>query len=173
VSASGTRGAPLRVLLPVLALLAASLASARSDWTALLSQRASWAESDYQLHWAAGRALAAGKDPYDPAAVGPIGATTGRPFTPFCAATPLFVRVFAWLGELPFERGYRVLLGVSVVLLLASFALLGAALWRAGVPALVAAAAGVALIACNDGTWMALWYNQLNFVTLAVLTGAL
>src|SRR5262249_27003700 len=109
---------------------------------------------------------------YDAATVERIGAPTGRPFTPFCAATPLFVRVFAALGELPFERGYRWLLGVNVVLLLVSFALLGAALWRAGVPVLVAAAAAIALIACNDGTWMALWYTQLNFVTLAALTGA-
>jgi len=165
--------APKGGLLLALALLGCGLVAAASQWTAVLVQPASWSETDYQLHWAAGRALALGLDPYDAAAVEPIGVTTGRPMTPFCAATPLFVAGFAWLGERPFADGYHLLLGVNVVLLCLSVALLAAALRRAGAPAAAALGASLALVLLDDGTWMALWFNQLNFVTLAAMTGAL
>jgi hypothetical protein len=160
------------LLLPA-ALLAAAAAWYLSQWTAAIAQPDSWRETDYQLHWAAGRAWAAGLDPYDPAAVAPIGAPTGRDVTPFCAAAPLFVRGFAWLGERSFAEGYRWLLSANTVLLLLAIALLAAALVRAGVPGAAALAAALALVACNDGTWMSLWFNQLNFITLAALAGAL
>ena len=166
---NAARGA---LLLP-LALLAAALTFFASDWATLLGQPSSWSDTDYQLHWAAGRALATGRDPYDAAAVEKIGESTGRPFTPFCAASPLWVAGFAWLGERSFAEGYRTLLDVNVVLLLLGVAALAAALRRAGVPGAAAAGAALALVACNDGTWMALWCNQLNFITLAALAGAL
>jgi hypothetical protein len=41
------------------------------------------------------------------------------------------------------------------------------------VPGAAALAAALALVACNDGTWMSLWFNQLNFITLSALAGAL
>jgi Glycosyltransferase family 87 len=165
--------APRGGLLLAVALLAGALVAFGSRWTEGLAVPASWSGTDYQLHWAAGRALAQGGDPYDPAAVAGPGATTGRDVTPFCAATPLFVAAFAWLGERPFEAGYRLLLGVNVVLLLLSVALLAAALRRAGAPAAAALGAALALVALNDATWMSLWFNQLNFVTLAAMAGAL
>lgn len=160
------------LLLPA-ALLAAVAAFFLSDWAALVGQPDSWKDTDFQLHWAAGSALGQGLDPYDPAAVAPIGAPTGRAMTPFCAATPLFVRGFQWLGRLTLAEGYRWLLRVNVVLLLLAVGLLAAALARVGVPGAAAAGAALALVACNDGTWMSLWFNQLNFVTLAALAGAL
>jgi hypothetical protein len=160
------------LLLPA-ALLAAAAAWYLSQWTAEIAQAETWNRSDYELHWAAGRAWAAGLDPYDPAAVSPIGATTGRDMTPFCAAAPLFVRGFAWLGERSFAEGYRWLLSANALLLLLAVALLSAALVRARVPGPAALAAALALVACNDGTWMSLWFNQLNFLTLAALAGAL
>ncbi|HEX5009543.1 MAG TPA: glycosyltransferase family 87 protein [Planctomycetota bacterium] len=160
-------------LLLALALLAGALVAAGSQWTAALAQPDSWAETDYQLHWAAGRALAAARDPYDPASVQSIGMTAGRGFTPFCAATPLFVAFFRWLGERPFEDGYRLLLGLNVLLLGLAVAALAAALRRAGAPGAAALGAALALVALDDGTWMSLWFNQLNFVTLAAVCGAL
>jgi len=166
---SGSRGG---LLLP-LAILAAVLVFFASDWARLLGRPETWSDTDYQLHWAAGRALDAGQDPYDPAAVQGFGAAAGRPFTPFCAAAPLWVTGFAWLGERSFAEGYRTLLGANVVLLLFGVAALAAALRRVGAPGAAAAGAALALVACNDGTWMALWFNQLNFLTLAALAGAL
>jgi hypothetical protein len=160
-------------LLLALALLAGALVAYGSQWTEALGQPASWAETDYQLHWAAGRALAAGRDPYEPASVQSVGMSVGRNFTPFCAATPLFVAAFRWLGERPFDDGYRLLLGMNVLLLALAVAALAAALRRAGAPGAAALGAAVALIALDDGTWMALWFNQLNFVTLAAVCGAL
>jgi hypothetical protein len=160
-------------LLLVLALAASALVFFTSDWAALLGHPDAWTDTDYQLHWAAGRALAAGQDPYDAATVERIGSATGRPFTPFCAAAPLWVAGFARLGELSFEQGYRALLDLNVVLLLLGIAALAAALRSVGVPGAAAAGAALALVTCNDGTWMALWCNQLNFITLAALTGAL
>lgn len=160
------------LLLPA-ALLAAVAAFFLSDWAALVAQPDTWRDTDFQLHWAAGIALGQGLDPYDPAAVAPIGAPTGRALTPFCAATPLFVRGFQWLGQRSLAEGYRWLLRVNVVLLLAAVGFLAAALARVGVPGAAAAGAALALVACNDGTWMSLWFNQLNFITLAALAGAL
>jgi hypothetical protein len=160
-------------LLLAASLLASALIFFTSDWAALLGRPESWTDTDYQLHWAAGRALAAGEDPYDAATVERIGAETGRPFTPFCAAAPLWVAGFARLGQLSFAEGYRALLGLNVALLLLGIAALAAALRRVGLPLAAATAAALALVACNDSTWMALWFNQLNFLTLAALAGAL
>jgi len=182
-----------------------------SEWFQISFLPAAYADSDYELHWAASQALVHGSDPYDPEVVASYGAATGRPFTPFCAAHPLMVRLFALTGGADvahFQDGYRVTRTINLALLLLSALLLASALQfasrerdvrapsasstptaeivgavsaagragaarPAGVHVAAALAVAAALLAFNDSTWMALHYNQLNFVALAAVCGAL
>ncbi|MEO8752342.1 MAG: glycosyltransferase family 87 protein [Casimicrobiaceae bacterium] len=102
-----------------------------SEWFQISFAPAFYADSDYELHWAASQALVHHQDPYDPTVVASYGATTGRDFTPFCAANPLMVRLFALTGGADvahFEDGYRSALAFNGALLLLSALLLAAAL---------------------------------------------
>ncbi|HZL99290.1 MAG TPA: glycosyltransferase 87 family protein [Planctomycetota bacterium] len=162
------------LLLAVVAAAGAG-AIARSDWARLAWEPSAVAESDFELHWAAGRALLAGLDPYDPRAVDAIGRPTGRPDTPFCAANPLVVRLFGLAGE-DLPAGYRAWRAWNLVLLAAAVLALAACLRTAlGDAASPAAALAVALglVALNDGTWMSFYYNQTNVVTLLAVVLAL
>ncbi len=153
----------------------------RSEWFQISFLPAAYADSDYELHWAASQALIRGQDPYDQETVAPFGAATGRTYTPFCAAFPLMVRLFALTGGKDvehFEEGYRATRAINLGLLLVSVLLLAGVLrnatcGRASVHAAAALAAAAGLLAFNDGTWMALHYNQLNFLALAAVCGAL
>jgi hypothetical protein len=146
-----------------------------SDWARLAWEPTAVAESDYELHWAAGRALDAGLDPYDAQVVNGIGLQTGRPNTPFCAANPLVVRLFGMAGP-DLAAGYRTWRTWNIVLLAASVLVLASCLVKAIGPRIgiaVALAVALALIALNDGTWMSFFYNQTNVVTLLAVLLAL
>lgn len=153
---------------------AAGYVATHSDWARLAFERTAVAQSDYELHWAAGRALVAGLDPYDQGVVNEIGRQTGRADTPFCAANPLVVRMFGAAPSL-FD-GYATWRAWNIALLAACVLALAACLRRelgaAGGPA-VALALALGLVALNDGTWMSFYYNQTNVVTLLVVVLAL
>jgi hypothetical protein len=168
-------GRPVRGGLLLVLVLAAVLAVAwRSEWARLAYEPGAIAESDFQLHWAAGQALAAGGDPYDSATVNAIGAPTGRPFTPFCAANPLVVRLFGLAGRADLPGAYRAWRDANLVLYALAAALLALAARRAGAHSASAALAlAAATLLLDDGTWMAFYYNQTNAVTLVAVCGAL
>jgi hypothetical protein len=165
----------LRGLLLLAAVAAAAgYVATHSDWARLAFDRTAVAQSDYELHWAAGRALVAGLDPYDQGVVNEIGRQTGRADTPFCAANPLVVRMFGAAPSL-FDgyatwRAWNIALLAACVLALA--ACLRLELGAAGGPA-VALALALGLVALNDGTWMSFFYNQTNIVTLLAVVLAL
>jgi len=162
------------LLLLVIVAAAVALAVQRSDWARLAWEEGAVAESDYELHWAAGRALEAGLDPYDAGVVNELGRQTGRENTPFCAANPLVVRLFGQSPQL--FTGYRAWRTWNLALLGAGVLVLASVLRAelgAGPGALAALAAGLGLIALNDGTWMAFYYNQTNVVTLLAVLLAL
>jgi hypothetical protein len=168
------------LLLAAVAAAAAYVAT-HSDWARLAYEDTAIAGSDYELHWAAGRALAAGLDPYDQGVVNEIGRQTGRAETPFCAANPLVVRMFAASSLFDGYRTWRAwnvaLLGAAVLALAACLrrelgAAGGTAGGTAGGPA-VALALALGLVALNDGTWMSFFYNQTNVVTLLLVALAL
>lgn len=167
-------------LLLLIVALAVALLAPRNEWFELLDIPAAIPESDFQLHWAAGRVLAEGGDAWDSAQVNALGARTGRAFTPFCAANPLLARLFGLSpgapradGSLDIAPAYGRWLAVNLVLLALSTLLL-ALCWR-GAGALLSAALALAaaLLLLCDGTWMATWYNQLNGVTMLTVFGAL
>lgn len=161
-------------LLLLLSLAAAALVARRSEWARLAYEPGAIAESDFQLHWAAGQVMAAGGDPYDSAAVQAIGAPTGRTFTPFCAANPLVVRLFGLADRHDLPGAYRAWRDVNVALLALAVVALGLAVRRvAAVPAGAALALAAAALLLDDGTWMAFYYNQTNVVTLVAVVGAL
>ena len=161
------------LLLAAVAAAAGSVAT-HSDWARLAFERTAVAQSDYELHWAAGRALVAGLDPYDQGVVNEIGRQTGRADTPFCAANPLVVRMFGAAPSL-FD-GYATWRTWNLALLAACVLVLAACLRRelgtTGGPA-VALALALGLVALNDGTWMSLFYNQTNVVKLLAVVLAL
>jgi hypothetical protein len=167
-------------LLLAASVLAVLLVAPQSAWYALSGVPEEVAGSDFQLHWAAARALELGLDPYEPEVVERIGAPTGRGFTPFCAANPLMLRLFLLAGAeeaADLVRGYRAALRANALLLALSVVLLMRALQRAGrargFDGPEALAVALAVLLLNDGTWSALYYNQLNFVALAAIVGAL
>lgn len=174
----------LRGLLLLAAIVAATVGVVtHSDWARLAWEPSAIAESDYELHWAAGRALDAGLDPYDAQVVNAIGQQTGRPNTPFCAANPLVVRLFALAGT-DLYGGYRTWRTWNLVLLAASVFVLASCVKKALEPddgsatrsaglAAGTLAVGLAVIALNDGTWMSFFYNQTNVVTLLAVVLAL
>ncbi|MGQ0552283.1 MAG: glycosyltransferase family 87 protein [Planctomycetota bacterium] len=179
------RGAPLARLirgglLLLLVAVAVALVVPRSQWLgrsadglSLLERPQARAESDFQLHWAAGRALARGEDPWDSATVNALGAVTGRPFTPFCAANPLVLRGFALADPVDWQGAYARWLTVNHVLLGLAVLVLALVLRRAGLGPAAALAVALAAIALNDGTWMGHAMNQLNGVTLLLVLLAL
>jgi hypothetical protein len=168
---SGWRGV---LLLAVMVAVVAGVVR-HSDWARLAFEPSAIAESDYELHWAAGRALDAGLDPYDARVVTGIGLQTGRPDTPFCAANPLVVRLFGLAGP-DLHAGYRTWRNWNVVLLAACVLVLASCLQQALGPSAGGAAAlavALGLVALNDGTWMSFFYNQTNVVTLLAVLLAL
>ncbi|MHC5210365.1 MAG: glycosyltransferase 87 family protein [Planctomycetota bacterium] len=160
-----------------LAVLGSAFVVLRSEWVAFAYEPAAIAESDFQLHWAAGQALAEGKDPYDRATVNAVGAATGRHFTPFCAANPLIVRLFGLADREDLPGAYVAWREVNVGLFAVAAVLLALGIRRTasvGAAGLAAALAlAVAMLGLNDGTWQAFFYNQTNAVTLVVVFGAL
>ncbi len=161
------RGGVLLILVSIGALFVAGA----SGWTDLLDIPQAWAESDFQILWAAGQGLSEGVDIHDPMVLDEIGRRAGRPVTPFCAANPLVVRAFGLLPA-PFFDAYELWLVVSVVLLVVSLALLTRILRDEGAGG-AAAALALGVLLLNDGTWMALSYNSTNLVALAAVLGAL
>ena len=190
----------LRGLLLLAAVAAATgYVATHSDWARLAFDRTAVAQSDYELHWAAGRALVAGADPYDQGVVNEIGRQSGRVDTPFCAANPLVVRMFGAASSL-FD-GYATWRDWNIALLAVCVLVLAACLRRELVAARAAAdltdaavvpgatgatpsggavgvtaaalALAIGLVALNDGTWMSFFYNQTNVVTLLAVLLAL
>jgi hypothetical protein len=171
---TGAGGSARDGVLLALVLLAVAFVAWGSEWAGLAYEPAAIAESDFQLHWAAGQVLAAGGDPYDSASVDAIGAPTGRAFTPFCAANPLIVRLFGLADRDDFPGAYRAWRDVNLGLLALAIAALALAVRRAGAPSMIAALSlALAALALDDGTWMAHYFNQTNAVTLLAVSGAL
>lgn len=156
-----------------LVLVAAAVVAraASSGWSAAATDERAWPESDFQILWSAGRALAEGRDPSDPAVLDEIGRRAGRASTPFAAALPLVARSAGALSD-EFEPAFRAALVGQALLVLATLALLTRLVVAEGLAPVPAVAVALGSLGLNDGLWMSLAMNSTNLLALAALCGA-
>jgi len=160
-------------LLLVAAVAGAAWTGARSAWTAFALDPASRLGSDFQILHTAGRALVEGLDVHDPAVMDEVGRRSGRPSTPFCAALPLTMRLFATFASTELPRAYTTWLTLHALAIVAAGVLLAGGLRVTGLAAVPSAALAVALIGFDDATWMSLAMNSTNGVALLAVVAAL
>ena len=156
----------------LVALAAVALVGSRSDWTAFAGDPRAWAESDFEILWAAGQGLREGRDVTDAAVLDELGQRAGRAATPFSASHPLVARLVGALPGHDFPSAYRLALWGQGLLALLVVVLLAAILVHDGLALPWAVALALAALGLGDGLWMSVAMNSANLVTLAAVCGA-